>query len=210
MARSWTGAITHTTNLYYWTIPSATQTLGANRWFSVLTRLHIDPPANTYARLSLKLEAAAPSVALWTGPEVLLETGREMQYLGSIPVPPGPVIGAPVDLALVLSIRSPVTDTLDVDYIQLLGSEFQRFDQLGGTIALDDLVTFDGPEDAAYLTDGTGAGDFYIYHSRGNPIMAYPGRYHVFYVRWDDQVGNSVITESFDLTMWYRKRKLTP
>ena len=67
-----------------YTLPAAWLSGGGREFARVIMRIAGNAPAG--ARVRLKLLAAG---VIWTGPEVLLEQGHELQDLGAVQLPPG-------------------------------------------------------------------------------------------------------------------------
>ncbi len=208
MRRTWTTAITHTDNAFVWSIATTYLRHGAGAWFRVLARLENTPPANCYAKLKIKFDGTTPLTTLYEGPEILLDTNRKLQDLGSIQLPPGYITGDPTALALILSLRHTGTSQLDLDFIQLCGPDgVHRFDQQGYQLAIGDIVTDDGPEGAVYI-ETTGGYTQHIFSDYGQPIYAWPGRDMRLRLLFDEGSG-MVISRTMTATVNYRPRRVT-
>ncbi len=208
MRVTWTTSIAHTRNAYVWSIASTYLGYGAGAWFRVLARLENAPPANCYARLKIKFDGTTPLTTLWEGPEILLDSARKLQDLGSVQLPPGYITGSPTALALIISLRHTGTSQLDLDFIQLCGPDgVHRFDQQGYTLEIGDVVTDDGPEGAVYITT-VGSKTQHIFSDYGQPIFAWPGRDMRLRLLFDEGSG-MVISRTMTATVNYRPRRLT-
>lgn len=206
---SWTTSVSHTDKAFIWSISATQLQYAAGGWFRVLMRLANAAPANCYVQLRVMFDSSTPLTTLWEGPEILLDSSRQLQDLGSVQLPPGYVTGNPTALALVLSVRHTGTNQLDVDYIHLCGPDgVHRFEQQGYELAAGDLVVDDGPNDAVYIqTYGGYTQHFFIDYPP--PLMAWPGRDMRVRLLFDNAVGNSVIGDSVKVYAFYRPRRLT-
>lgn len=208
MRVTWTTSIAHTRNAYVWSIATTYLRHGAGAWFRVLARLETAPPANCYAKLKIKFDGTTPITTLWEGPEILLDSARKLQDLGSIQLPPGYITGDPTALALILSLRHTGTSQLDLDFIQLSGPDgVHRFDQQGNDLVIGDTVTDDGPEGAVYIKT-VGNATQHIFSDYGRPIYAWPGRDMRLRLLFDEGSG-MVISRTMTATVNYRPRRLT-
>lgn len=206
---SWTTSVSHTDNAFIWPISATQLGYAAGGWFRVLMRLANDPPANCYVKLKVKFDATTPLTTLWEGPEILLDSNRQLQDLGSVQLPPGYVTGSPTALALVLSIRHGGTDQLNVDYLQLDGPDgVHRFDQQGYQLVSGDLVVDDGPNEGVYVQTYGGFTQ-HIFSDYPPPLLVWPGRDMRIRLLFDNAYGNSVISDTLTMYAQYRPRRLT-
>ncbi|MBX3050802.1 MAG: hypothetical protein KF753_04970 [Caldilineaceae bacterium] len=209
MARTWTPSIAHTTNAFIWSISATQLGYAAGGWFRVLMRLASSAPSNCYVKLRVMFDATTPLTTLWEGPEILLNTSRQLQDLGSVQLPPGYVTGSPTALALVLSLRCAVTGQLDVDYLQLCGPDgVHRFNQQGYQLEIGDLVVDDGPNEGVYIQTYGGFTQ-HIFSDFPPPLLVWPGRDMRIRLLFDNAYGNSVIANTFTVYAQYRPRRLT-
>jgi len=208
MRVTWTGSIAHTRNAWVWSV-SATQ-LGytGGAWVRVLARFAATPPANCYAKVKVKFDGTTPLTTLSEGPEILLDSARQLQDLGSVQLPPGYVTGAPTALALIISLRHTGTSQADLDYIQLSGPDgVHRFDQQGYQLASGDFVIDDGPESAVYIQT-TGGFTQHIYSDYPPALFVWPGRDMRVRLLFDEGA-NSVIARTMTAFAQYRARRVT-
>lgn len=204
---SWTGSFN--SHAFIWAISATQLSYAAGGYFRVLMRLANDPPTNCYATLKVMFDATTPLTTLWEGPEILLDSSRQLQDLGAVQLPPGYVTGSPTALALVLSIRNAATNQLDVDYIQLIGPDgVHRFDQQGYQLAIGDLVVDDGPNEGVYAQTYGGFTQ-HIFSNYPPALMAWPGRDMRLRLMLDDTYGDSAIADTFKVYAQYRPRRLT-
>lgn len=209
MARTWTPSITHATNAFIWSISATQLGYAAGGWFRVLMRCASTPPTGCYVRLRVMFDAATPLTTLWEGPEILLDSNRQLQDLGSVQLPPGYVTGSPTALALVLSIRHAGADQLNVDYLQLDGPDgVHRFDQQGYQLVSGDLVVDDGPNEGVYVQTYGGFTQ-HIFSDYPPPLLVWPGRDMRIRLLFDNAYGNSVISDTLTMYAQYRPRRLT-
>lgn len=209
MARSWSGGITHSANAFVWSISAVQLSYAAGGWFRALLRLASTPPTDCYVRLKVMFPDDTPLTVLWQGPEILLDSNRQLQDLGSVQLPPGYVTGNPTALALVLSIRHGGTDQLNVDYLQLDGGDgLHRFDQQGYQLEVGDLVVDDGPNAGVYIQTYGGFTQ-HIFSDFPPPLLVWPGRDMRIRLLFDETSGSSVIDRTFTVYAQYRPRRLT-
>lgn len=207
MRVTWTGSIAHTRNAYLWAVSAAQLGYAAGGWFRVLARLEAAPPANCYAQLKVKFDGTTPLTTLWEGPEILLDSSRLLQDLGSVQLPPGYVVGSPTALALVLSLRHTGTSQVDLDFIQLCGPDVHRFEQQGYVLGIGDFVIDDGPAPGVYVQT---AGNFtqHIFSDFPPPLFVWPGRDMRVRMLFDEGSG-MVISRTMKMYAQYRPRRLT-
>jgi len=207
MRVTWTTSIAHTRNAFVWPISAMQLSYAAGGWFRMLLRCANTPPANCYVRLKVKFDATTPLTTLWQGPEILLDSSRQLQDVGAVQLPPGYVTGSPTALALVLSIRHTGTSQLDVDFLQLCGPDVHRFEQQGYLLEIGDLVVDDGPNEGVYAQTPGGFTQ-HLYNDFPPPLMVWPGRDMRVRLLFDEGSG-MVVDRSFTVFAQYRPRRLT-
>jgi len=208
MRVTWTVSIAHSSLAYVWAVSAAQLAYAKGAWVRVLARFANTPPANCYAKLHVKFDAAAPITSLYEGPETLLDSNRGLQDLGSVQLPPGYVTGSPTALALVLTLRHTGTSQLDLDFIQLSGPDgVHRFDQQGYQLEIDDVVIDDGINESVYLLT-TGGNSQHIVANYGPPVFVWPGRDMRVRLLFDEGSG-MVISRTMTAFASYRPRRLT-
>lgn len=210
-AASWTGALTHTTQLLRWTISSSQLDNAQGGWFHALLRTADSIfPNPTYVKLKVMIPATTPLTALWEGPEQKLTYARELHHLGAVPLPPGRYGGTHQDVSLVLSARAAVSGSLNVDFLQLCGPDsFHHFEQIGYQVEQADRIISDGMEEAAYLVDSPGLERWNVLNPYKPYLYLFPGVAQRVRVLMDEQTGNMDISRAFDLQLYYRPRRLT-
>lgn len=195
---SWTG-----TAELYWTIPSATLTDGAGRFFRVLASIFnvsIDFYARAYVRDSYNL------ITLFEGDEVLVDAlGDEMVDLGTIPLPPATVQGVTWDdLTLAIKMRTASSNTMNIDFVQLTPLDsYVEIIQRGYSVADGETVTIDGIDGIVH------AEGMPIYTSVGMPLLVFPGRTQRIIVL--HMLSNSTVpaTNTLSIRAYYRPRRAT-
>jgi hypothetical protein len=209
MRVTWTGSIAHTRNAYVWSISAAQLAYAKGAWVRVLARLEATPPTNCYAQLKVKFDGTTPLTELWTGPEILLDSSRKLQDLGSVQLPPGYITGSPTALALILSLRHTGTSQLDLDFIQLSGPDgVHRFDQQGYQLEIGDSVVDDGINESVYLLT-TGGNSQHIVSDYPPGLSVWPGRDMRVRLLFDEVSGGMVISRTMTAYASYRPRRLT-
>lgn len=208
MRVTWTTSIAHTRNAWVWSIAAAQLGYGAGAWVRVLARLANTPPANCYARLKIYFDGTTPLTKLWEGPEILLDSARKLQDLGSVQLPPGYAAGSPTALALVLSLRHTGTSQADLDFIQLIGPDgVHRFEQQGYQLEIGDFVVDDGPNEAVYIQT-VGGFTQHIFADYPPALAVWPGRDMRLRLLFDEGSG-MVISRTTKVYAQYRPRRLT-
>lgn len=209
MRVTWTTSIAHTRNAWVWSVSAAQLGYAAGSWLRVLVRLANTPPANCYARLKVKFDGTTPLTTLYESPEILLDSAKQLQDLGSVQLPPGYVAGAvsPAALALVLSLRHTGTSQADLDYIALCGPDgVHRFDQQGYLLDVGDLIIADGPNEAVHIESINGTQ--HIFSDYPPALVVWPGRDMRIRLLFDEGA-NSVISRTMKVYAQYRPRRLT-
>jgi hypothetical protein len=208
MRVTWTTSIAHTRNAYVWSISAAQLAYAKGAWVRVLARLEATPPTNCYAQLKVKFDGTTPLTELWTGPEILLDSSRKLQDLGSVQLPPGYITGSPTALALILSLRHTGTSQLDLDFIQLSGPDgVHRFDQQGYQLEIGDSVVDDGINESVYILT-TGGNSQHIVSDYPPGLSVWPGRDMRVRLLFDESSG-MVISRTMTAYASYRPRRLT-
>jgi len=178
---------------------------GAGREFvRVFMRIVGEVPAG--ARVRLKLNSGVGMI--WSGPEVILEGGHELQDLGVVQLPPGNLM-ATANLTLDLWGHW-ATGDIGIDYVAFLPLvSYRRYAPLIPTVGVaywEQLVD-DGLAGQVYVQRGAGAVPDYA--ARGAQLLVYPHTFKAnrFSVFWEDGSGAALAKWQVKVQAWYRPRR---
>ncbi|GIV73533.1 hypothetical protein [Caldilinea sp.] len=203
---TWSGPLNNIFG-FQWPLGSTRLAQARGHYFRVLARL-AGLSGTVFARLSLRYPADLPLTAIAESmAEIQLRSGALLQDLGVIQIPPFN-LSQPVDLALVVILRSPGSGSLLLDFVQLTALDsWRHLYQLGYLTEATDTVVDDGIENVAYVQEADGD-QVPIYASYGQPIHLWPGRDQRLTFLWDE-ANNMNITRTFAVQVQYRPRRLT-
>jgi len=173
------------------------------RWFRLLMRCVSWSGTNVFVQPELR--DATGLVTLWSGDEKKLPSSSvtNLQDLGSIPLPSGPLNPEGTDMTLVLKVRCTGSGQLNIDYIQLTPLDsYQYVIQRGLNIPNDGVVTFDGISSVIHSNGQP------IYSHRVGPLYVFPGVKQRIYILYDSTSG-SVIANTVEIRVYIRERRLT-
>jgi len=189
-----------------WNLTSAMMAAGG-RWFRLLMRTD-SPTYETY--IKPVIYNSTGSTILWEGDFVTLRAAPALQLhdLGSIPVPPGDHDESYAPVRLYLHTMAANTYTMNIDFVQLVGTDtFREYRNAGISVANNDYMEFDEIERKFLSVSGglktTGWPQF------GQPLVVWPNKLQRILFSQRVATGDSFITHTFSVRMWYRPRKLT-
>lgn len=189
-----------------WHLTAAMMVAGG-RWFRLLMRTDY-PAYDTYVRPAIYDYNGA--VMLWSGNKVRLPAAPSAQLhdLGAIPVPPGAYDSSYAQVRLALHLQAPTSYSMNVDYVELLGTDALRIYRcVGLSVANNDYLEMDDIEGKAYAVSAgaktPGVSTF------GAPLMVFPGVTQRILVGWRQTSGASTVTHTASVRFWYRPRWLT-
>lgn len=210
LSSTWSGDAE--TRLGYWELTSSELDDFAGRYYRVLHALTSSPLTDTWARLRVQIPANSPLTTVYEGDLVLLNSGRRLQDLGVIQLPPWlrGVTGLQ-SLAVSLYARKTGGGSLYTDYLKILPAETFRsivpvgYGNVAGTTLVDDQIEDElWNEVATDSSDKTG--NFYV---RGKKQYVWPGRDATFYVKVISSSGTPTDTINGALRVYYRPRRLS-
>lgn len=163
--------------LYFrWTIPSAQLGYLAGRYVRVLASFRSLSSSDRTAQISLLDFAGLGTSA--EAPMVILKAGDDfIQDLGILPIPAVPYGGQWSDHKLQLGVKTPSSEAVQVDFIQLTPAEpmlYRKLQQRGFQMVVGDAVVDDGIEGLTYYEDGTTFVRYPIYIPFLNPVHVWP------------------------------------
>lgn len=203
---SWVGAQNHNSFFFQWTLSSSLLNQAKGNYFRLLARFANGPIGTIFVKTSIRYPADTPITSLQETSEVLLS--GSLQDLGVLRLPPIPSLSNPVSLALVLTVRTATSGTLDVDFIQLTALDsWRHLQQLGYILSANVSVIDNGLEGITYA-ETSGANQTPIYASYGQPIHLWPGVAQRLLFLWDE-LGGMNIARTFSAIVRYRPRRLT-
>jgi hypothetical protein len=184
-----------------WTLPAATMQAAQGRFFRLLARL-ASISGSCYLRPVVRDSTGL--VDLFVGDERLVSSEVALVDLGALPLPPSVGAVSWGDLTLLLMVRSVAGVTLGLDFVQLTPADsFAQVRQRGLSIPAGGVITLDGIEGAVY------GGGSPIYTPIQMPLWLQPNLLQRIYVLHDEGTGAPVITNTFTVRVYYRKRRLT-
>lgn len=184
-----------------WTLPAATLAAAQGRFFRLLMRL-ASISGSCYLRPVVRDSTGL--VDLFVGDERLVSSEVALVDLGTLPLPPsgGAVIWG--DLTLLLMVRSAAGVTLGLDFVQLTPTDsFVHIKQRGLSLASGGIITIDGIDGAVH------GGGSPIYTPVQMPLWLQPNLLQRLYVLHDEGTGAPAISNSWNVRVYYRKRRLT-
>ena len=192
----------NTTALIGWTLNTTLLGKTKGRWFRLLARVYPSSIA-LYVRPEIRDDAGL--VTLWSGDEVRVPSsgGWQISDLGRVPLPPGGYTNAwSAALRLVLNCRSAGNTTFSCDFIQLTSTDsWIDLDQLGYLIVNNGTITIDCINEIYH------AAGVPLYVPSGGPLMVWPNVNNRFYLL-EYEALNCLIANSFNVSMWYRPRRV--
>ncbi len=206
-ALSWSAA--GETVLLSWTLSTALLAGLNGRVVRPMLRLH---QAAAHTDLLLKLVVKSGSVVLYSSPYMIFQAGHELQRMPAVKLPPGAMghtsgYGA-LTLELVAWQTAATAKALDVDYLQLLPMDAERYllDAAGhgqNLAVADDGMLGGG---LLYVVDGSGnkLGCVFGYGERAMLLPLVP---NFLWFLWETSSGVAEIDHSCEVKVWYRARR---
>ena len=205
---SWTGASTHATNRFVWTLGAAQLALMGGGFYRVVCRFANTPPTNIEVQLHTKFSAALPLTTFWSGPRMTMSSDL-LQDLGVVQLPPGVPSTSADDIGFVLTVSFPSTSQLDIDFIQLTPAESTRnIQQISDPIPNGDVIVCDGPEKRNYIIETSSGYQWNIFSAQENVVYAWPNRAQRL-IFLHDEATTMNIARTWSVRAYYRPRRST-
>lgn len=195
--------------LFKWVLSSALLSQAAGRDFRLLVRF-FGYSTTPQIYVTAKLLDTDGQIPLAVGREIALPSyagGALLWDLDTLPLPPGGWNTNWGAAQLGLSFRAAGSVSVNIDYIQLTGTDsYKKIIQRGYDALNNDYVVNDDTEDQIYLIEG--GTNRAIYTAQAGPLLVFPGVTQRIYILHDE--GNaSDIANTFSAQLWYRPRRLT-
>lgn len=205
---SWTGALTHNTQLFTFPLTTTLLTQTQGRRFRVLVACTSVPlsPTGVYLR---------GAVGTWVSPLFLPAAGwNEEQYtvselmdLGTFPLPAGGYNVGNAGAALSITARAATSGTITIDFVMLMATDsYRRLFQAGFTLPDGAAIEDNGVDGGAYYYSG--GSRYTIMQSMSDPLLVFPGtvnRMHLLF----DEIDQFVAGRQMTVQAWYRPRYAT-
>lgn len=201
----WSNNQTHGTSILAWTLTDAQLADMAGDYFRFIAGYTTAPTADAYAKLRLRWNN---QVTLVEGDEVYTGAsgGHYLEDMGAFPVPPGGASSATL-VSVRYSVRAEASGSGTLDFIAMFPADnFRKIRQVDYSTAAGASIIDDGIEGIAYV-DVSGS-RYPLVATYGDPLRVWPGRTNVLYFLYDEAAGFSP-TNSMDVSVWYRPRRLT-
>lgn len=132
-------------------------------------------------------------------------TANRLMDLGSFPIPPGGYATTTANAAFVISVRSTVPGSLNIDFVNLMATDsFRRLEQIGYNLAVLDGVEDNGVDGGAYaIVSGNKASIVQPYFK---PIYVQPRKVQRLYILFDESTTEFVAGRKMKVQAWYRPR----
>jgi hypothetical protein len=198
-AASWAAGSDH--NVLRWLFPFSSTLLGQTqgRAFRVLAAFDSLSSGATL-RATVGPYVSSVFVPGRVGPE---RTNQgELVDLGEFPLPPGGYSVANAAAALAITVRSSLSGSGTIDFVQLMPTDsYRRLRQIGYTIPNADAIEDDGIEGGAYWLAGSSR--YPTVRASGAPLSVFPERDQRIYILADeDGVWNP--GRAITVRAWYR------
>ena len=181
-----------------WTLPAATLQKVQGRFCRLLARFASVVGA-CYVRPVVRDGDGV--IDLFVGDEIRVDSAVPIWDLGAVPLPPSAGAVTWSDLTLLLMLRS-TSSTLGIDFIQLTPLDgYGHIRQRGNYLPPGGVITIDGIEGIVY---GGGAP---IYTPIRQQLLLQPNLLQRLYFLHDEGTGAPVITNTFTVRVYYRKRR---
>lgn len=191
-----------------WSVPTATMVAGGRR-FRMMMRCS-GYTASHAIHMQPMIYDSTGVVKLWEGQEIQIGDGSndpELIDLGTIPLPPGEYDPLSSPCRLALGMRARTAGTIDIDYLQIFGTDSDRYmKQTGLTLSNGAGVVFDEIEQRFYYDNGATHSPLYVPFRRG--LWVYPGQINRFHVLYDELL-DAPVTSTMSARLFYRPRRVT-
>lgn len=204
----WSGSIGHYVHLFVWDLSPSFLAAAAGDFFRVLCRFASTPPSGIELQLHLKFPSGSPTTTLWEGPK-MTATGRLLQDLGIVQLPPGIPSDFHDSLSLILSAKYTGSGQLNVDFLQLTPANSTRwFKQSSYQIEANDQIINDGPVNRVYGLDATTGYQWNIFEVYSGVLYVWPNQNQRL-IFLHDEATTMNISRTWTVRAYYRPRRLT-
>lgn len=191
-----------------WTLSSALLAALAGRTYKILARLVGSIPAGTWVSVQVLVEGVTPIAVT---PPIRLATGRALQEIAAVPLPPISVRAAARPLTLQLMHRNESgAGTIDLDCLYLLPTESYRIlRNRGFAVAQNAYVGDEGDivYSRGYSPDASARMTNYV--GDGPPITLTPGVTNTLYILAENATGGMERDRSTSVQVYVTPRRLT-
>jgi len=193
-------------DLLTWTLSTELLNKLAGRYVRIIGNITGSVSSSTWLRFKVKFALTT----IWEGPLTLLGT-ISLQELVSMRLPPY-LVGAgdlyPLDL--VLSAKSSVSHSFELDFLQLTPLDgWRKLTHKGYGLGYEARIVDDAIDGYLYTDGWTPAGKTGHYVGYGEPILLQPGKLQRLYFLHMPQAGSFVIYRTLSVKIYYRPRRLT-
>lgn len=165
-----------------WSLPAGLLQQTRGRYLHVLMRASYGTSAPIFARAFIR-DATGLTPLARTLDDVQLPDPSYLQNLGMLPFPPGNDNATYAAQKLWIEFRSTVTQTIDIDFLQLTPAKLRIFQQVGHQVLNNEEVVDDGINETVYFTE-SGA-NHPLYTERSERFMLTPRKTQRIYILHD-------------------------
>lgn len=200
---NWTGSTNHNMLLYAFTLSSILLGQCRGRYFRVLLAF-VTNTAGAAWRAGIYSIIGGVYAPLSVGKEWNGVGGNELIDLGALPISPGGYNVATAGAALVITARSSVSGSAQIDFVQLMATDsYRRLQQIGYGVPNGAGIEDNGIDGGSYYYGG--GSKYPIVRPYYDPIMVWPRQVQRLFILFDEDV-NFVAGRQMTVQAWYRPR----